>query len=717
MLVSLMSVLIIAASIASVRTGAMLSRGCRALTFAAPASRRVKPNLVAARRGISCARARVSDSAPADMHSYDQLPRHPATPDDCIASFDTIKNDEVVLQPPPTEKSGAKNVAVDFGMLRRYSEELNAVLANATFNGVTHIPLKKWYVEAKPLEAALLHFRGFERGDSLCLFYQRAGFPLVPSPSASYIPATERQLSYFETVMSGLSGLRVTKVHCPYFFKSILAIDLKPAYQHLGDDGGDGPAESYRIMFVARRAGNRFVMTDNKDGIILLTSETFDEKSGIKDGVGSVFQAEPSHKATPDPSESYDDFASRFMGKQHMSLLKAMILTYEGLDARRVTLLAAKAGVDCTRHVSKIDNLADFHNTFIRWVRSSDESHSQLHFVAGDGNSDNDGSVDQGDSDVDTSREGLGEPNQTEDATATNSNADPVDEPSSPAGNSVGSSGPKTIIDYVFHHWGSNGPVYAHQRLAEESRSLIDSTLERLEKIRQQCIGDEQQVERLAKVTERINTINEYSKSLCTAMKWKSPEQFDLVRTIYDQVFDLGDLTGYRSKGRAVRGGSNRDNTGGADNDDEEAERNVPRARVKKVNPYKGILVIKTCVQDPNTPLIIVGRNAEQNERVTHELSLPGDIWLHTKDCPGSHVLLRRHGGSAEALQVAADIASHYSKAKFRAVVDVIKTGIENVTRCPGAKIGAVLVSNFVTITGHPARGGEYVKAHRVSLN
>ncbi|GBE62567.1 fibronectin-binding A domain-containing protein, putative [Babesia ovata] len=710
-----MSVLVITANIAAVRTGAMLSRGCRALTFVTSVSGRANPNIAVARRGISCPRARVSDSGSSDMNSFDQLPRYPATPDDCIASFDTIKNDEVVLQPSPTEKGGSNNVAVDFGMLRRYSEELNAVLANATFNGVTQIPLKKWFIEAKPLDVALLHFRGFERGDSLCLFYQRTGFPLVPSPSASYIPATERQLSYFETVMSGLSGLRVTKVHCPYFFKSILAIDLKPAYQPLGDDGGDGTAESYRIMFIARRSGNRFVMTDNKDGTILLTSETFDEKSGIKDGVGSVFQAEPSNKATPDPSESYGDFASHFMGKQHMSLLKAMILTYEGLDARRVTLLAAKSGVDCTKHVSKIENLADFHDTFIRWVRSADESHSQLHFVTGDGNVDNDNFDAQGESESDRGGTVINEPNQTEELEANNNKADPVDESSSKSEN--GAVAPKTIIEYVFRHWGSSGPVYAHQRLSEEAHTLIDTTLERLEKIRQQCIGDEQQVERLAKVNERINTINEYSQSLSTAMKWKSPEQYDLVKTIYDQVFDLGDLTGYRSKGRTARDGSKDDHSGGAYNDDEEAERNVPHARVKKVNPYKGILVIKTCVQDPNTPLIIVGRNAEQNERVTHELSLPGDIWLHTKDCPGSHVLLRRHGGSAEALQVAADIACHYSKAKARSKADVIKTGIENVTRCPGAKIGAVLVSNFETITGHPASGGEYVKAHRVSLN
>ncbi|ORM41642.1 Uncharacterized protein YloA [Babesia sp. Xinjiang] len=623
--------------------------------------------------------------------------------DRCISVFDRIKNDEFLLPPSTNVKNGTyKHLSLEFGMLRRYADELDHVFANATFMGVTHTPIKKLEAETKPLEALLLHFRGFERGDSICLFYQRDGFPLVPSPSASYIPASQRMLSYFEKVMSGLIGLRVSKVHCPYFFKNVIAIDLKaPHHQLTSEDGMEKP-ESYRILFVARRAGNRIVMADNNDGVILLTSATHDEKSGVKDGVGSVFHTDSSEKATPDPSEPFPNFMDRFKGKEHMSLLKAMTLTYEGIGPKCVTLLASKAGIDCTKHVSKIENVADFYDCYIRWLRAPDGVVEQLRFVTHTPSED-DTDAKNSDHNGDMGHDEPTLPTEVEVGGAVTD------------GSATGNGGKETsksLIEYVFWHWGTDVPVYIHNRLAEETRTLIDGTVERFEKIKTQCIGDEQQSERLAKVQERLDSLDSYSKSLDTVMKWKSPEEFDLVKTINEQVYDLGDLTGYRRKGRLQREGRQHGSPDGGTE-----ERNVRHFRPKKVNPYKGILVIKMNPGDPNTALIIVGRNAEQNERVTHEIALPGDVWLHTKDCPGSHVLLRRYGGSSEALQVAADIAAYYSKARARTSAPVIRTGIENVSRCAGAQIGAVLVNNYETLEGRPDRGGEYVKAHRISLN
>ncbi|KAK1444055.1 hypothetical protein BgAZ_209310 [Babesia gibsoni] len=604
--------------------------------------------------------------------------------DECISAFDTIKNDQVILKErPQAKRDSPKKVTIDFGMLSMYAEELNVVLEKAAFIGVTHIPIKRPFVEQKPLDAALLHFRGFERGDSICLYYQRTGFPLVPSPAASYIPPSERTLSHFETVMSGVSGLRVSRVHCPFFFKNVIAIDLKPAHVDLGEDSEDSKPESYRILVTAKSKGNRLLLTDNSDGLILLTSETFDEKSGIKDGVGAMYRVDKSKKRTPDPTESYEGFLSQFEGKQHMSLVKAMIMTYEGLDPGRITYLAGKAGVDSSLHVSKIENLPDFYNTFIRWLRSPVESSEHLQFYMPTAEGDKPESL------------VADEESPPKDDLNANSDATSM----------------KTVSRYIFHHWGDNGPVYQHHRIAEKSRVLIDETLERLEKVRSQCIGDEQQVERLMKVDERISNIRDYERSLGINMTWKSPETFDLVKTIYQQVWELGDLTGYRKKLAKTPYSSPLSKT-----DDEEG-RNVPHFRVKKENPYKGILVIKTHPQNPETALIIVGKNAKQNERVTHEIAQKGDIWLHTRDCPGSHVLLRRSLGSAEALQIAADIAAYYSKAKKLESAPVIKTSIENVKKCPDAQIGAVLVSNFETIQGRPANGGEYVKAHRISLN
>ncbi|EDO08719.1 hypothetical protein BBOV_III011670 [Babesia bovis T2Bo] len=611
--------------------------------------------------------------------------------DDCISAFDKIKNDELILpQSIGDRDTGKKHMSFDFMMLRQYANELDHVFSNATFMGITHIPTKQPHVEHQTLDSALFHFRGFERGESLCLYHSSDGFPLVPSPSATYIPSSERLFTHLERVMSGLTGLRVTRIHCPYFFKNIIAVELKPPHHELGQNFDTRANESYRIMFIAHRGQNRMVTIDNNDGVILLTSGAYDEKSGIKDGVGSVFKIKNSGKVTPDPAEPFDNFMERFKSKEHMSLVKAMVLTFEGIGAQRVTLLAEKAGINCTKHVSKIENIVDFYNCYIRWLRSPDGFMDTRNFKSNIEMFNASGTV----SNVTTTV-------NTIDDIPSPGAAELQDEPK----------GPITLIEYVFSHWGYDVPVYIHNRLAEEARMLIDKTLERLGAIREQCIGDEQQVERLAKVQQRINSIMEYSRSLEGVMKWKLPDHFELVKTIYQQVGDLGDLTGYRRKLRARR----KKEIEGL-SDDELELRNVPHAKPKEPNLFKGILVIKINPGDPQTPIIIIGRNAAQNERVTHEIARSGDIWFHTKDCPGSHVLLRRYGGSKDAIQIAADIATYYSKAKKMEHAPVIKTGIDNVTKCPDAKIGAVIVSHYDTLEGYPTRGGEYVKAHRISM-
>ena len=66
---------------------------------------------------------------------------------------------------------------------------------------------------------------------------------------------------------------------------------------------------------------------------------------------------------------------------------------------------------------------------------------------------------------------------------------------------------------------------------------------------------------------------------------------------------------------------------------------------------------------------IAVGKNALQNERLT--LSARGeDIWLHAKDMPGSHVIIRAEGRevSDDTLLTAAKLAAFYSKAHGVAV-------------------------------------------------
>ena len=90
---------------------------------------------------------------------------------------------------------------------------------------------------------------------------------------------------------------------------------------------------------------------------------------------------------------------------------------------------------------------------------------------------------------------------------------------------------------------------------------------------------------------------------------------------------------------------------------------------------------------------ILVGKSNLQNDQLTLKVASNKDIWLHTKDIPGSHVLIRTEGKEASdtALSEAAMIAAYYSKAKDSSNVPVDYTLIKNVSKPSGAKPGMVI--------------------------
>ncbi|GEN44857.1 Rqc2 family fibronectin-binding protein [Alkalibacillus haloalkaliphilus] len=95
---------------------------------------------------------------------------------------------------------------------------------------------------------------------------------------------------------------------------------------------------------------------------------------------------------------------------------------------------------------------------------------------------------------------------------------------------------------------------------------------------------------------------------------------------------------------------------------------------------------------------IIVGRNNKQNEFVTNRMANKEDIWLHTKDIPGSHVIIRSSEPSEETILEAAMIAAFYSKAKMSSSVPVDYTNIKHVRKPNGAKPGYVTYDNQQTV-------------------
>ncbi|PTX50338.1 putative ribosome quality control (RQC) complex YloA/Tae2 family protein [Melghirimyces profundicolus] len=96
--------------------------------------------------------------------------------------------------------------------------------------------------------------------------------------------------------------------------------------------------------------------------------------------------------------------------------------------------------------------------------------------------------------------------------------------------------------------------------------------------------------------------------------------------------------------------------------------------------------------------LILVGRNNRQNDFLTHRTASPTDTWLHTKDIPGSHVVIRGTNFGEETLLEAAMLAAWYSKARESSQVPVDYTLIKHVRKPSGAPPGFVIYEEQKTL-------------------
>ncbi|MGI6151949.1 MAG: Rqc2 family fibronectin-binding protein [Christensenellales bacterium] len=95
---------------------------------------------------------------------------------------------------------------------------------------------------------------------------------------------------------------------------------------------------------------------------------------------------------------------------------------------------------------------------------------------------------------------------------------------------------------------------------------------------------------------------------------------------------------------------------------------------------------------------IFVGKNNLQNDRLTLRDSDPEDIWLHTKNIPGSHVIIRSKNPPPTTLKEAAMLAAWYSKAKHSAQVPVDYTPRKYVKKPSGSRPGFVIYTTNKTL-------------------
>lgn len=106
---------------------------------------------------------------------------------------------------------------------------------------------------------------------------------------------------------------------------------------------------------------------------------------------------------------------------------------------------------------------------------------------------------------------------------------------------------------------------------------------------------------------------------------------------------------------------------------------------------------------------IFIGRNNQQNEYLTHRFAKPTDIWFHTQDIQGSHLILRLNVEPDDMiLSKVAQYAAYFSKARESSKVPVDYTYIKNIKKPPGSPLGFVIFNTHQTMIVEPKKPDNY---------
>lgn len=135
-------------------------------------------------------------------------------------------------------------------------------------------------------------------------------------------------------------------------------------------------------------------------------------------------------------------------------------------------------------------------------------------------------------------------------------------------------------------------------------------------------------------------------------------------------------------------------------------------AEIKAELAAAGFITVKNTKnkmpQAKSTPTIIklsedttlyIGKNNKQNDYVTFSIGSGNDLWFHTKNIPGSHVILKTTLPQADEkdIQTAAMLAGYFSKARGGSKIPVDCTLRKFVKKPSGAKPGFVIYTNQTT--------------------
>lgn len=138
---------------------------------------------------------------------------------------------------------------------------------------------------------------------------------------------------------------------------------------------------------------------------------------------------------------------------------------------------------------------------------------------------------------------------------------------------------------------------------------------------------------------------------------------------------------------------------------DLKALRSLTGQNVIKVRPEKQANTVPYHEFEHKGFKIWVGKNAEANDELTLKYGYKEDLWLHVKDVPGSHVLIKYQSGKnfpKDVIERAAQLAAYNSKRKTETLCAVVVTPKKFVRKRKGDPAGAVVVEKEEVILVEP---------------